>query len=46
LVYADVVSGDLEARLILRSYAGFIANRYPSAIAEVTGAGLKVEANF
>jgi HK97 family phage major capsid protein len=45
-VFESVLSGTLEARVQLRSYAAFTPHRYPQSIATLGGAGFKVTAGF
>jgi HK97 family phage major capsid protein len=45
-IFTDVLSGALEARFLLRGYAGFIPGRWPSSICTLAGVGMKVPAGF
>jgi HK97 family phage major capsid protein len=44
-VLTEVLSGTLQARITLHGYAGALF-RYPTGIAYLTGAGMKVESGF
>jgi HK97 family phage major capsid protein len=45
-LFGEVLSGNLLARIQLRSYCAFIGNRYPSATATIAGTGMTVASNF